>query len=373
MRNQYLKLFTVIGVLAIAISAALTPRSYPIASFMVGIGRFSDFYDNFKYAKLFPGNGSYCVAPWHLLFNQWAASRTLLDILFLLQFFAIPVLGAKIFSLQKETKGENSVWMYGLIFSYPALFGAWRGNIEVVGAYLITIAAYTAAIAPTKSPANYSIFASALLKPNLAFFSVIYIYKLKRNYIYAGVTSAFIAIALAAAFGDLEQLLKASTTCYQNYFNEYVVGHGGLLFNNSLFGLFKALSLIFQFEESTVSLIHTYGRYCTVLLLAAAAISLLRKYPIENKILIITSAYVLFNPVSADYRLSILILPTILLYNKKEKLSSLIILMAILIPKHFIWFQPDEIGTNLTLNTILNPILLLIVLANAIIHEPKRS
>jgi len=143
------------------------------------------------------------------------------------------------------------------------------------------------------------------------------------------------------------------------YNKTYIVGYSGLAFNSSMFGLLQIFGTLFKINISIIMWMF-YILSFTILLVLLRLIfkpnSIIAYYPF-----ILSSIYILINPVAADYHLLIFIFPIFIIYNNYEywqndRYTLIIITLSTLLllaPKNYIFIN------GISLQVIINPLIML--------------
>lgn len=351
----------------IVITSILDPLAYAFGNMMIGRGRFADFYDIVVVTKNYPNIGSYCVTPWHYSFYKiFDKVKINANSLFITYNFIIIMLASMVVAELKKIFKINTNLIYLLVFSYPVLFGLWRGNTEVLSFLLLFLATiYLYQQNPTKSFKWFLL--SVFTKPNYLINGVIYLSAINKKILLQGIIFIVICFLLIYSFDDPKHVLDVSSACLAKYIEAYISGDGGTLFNNSLYGLIKAtLYSLYNYHDANIISNVIYSHFTKYWWLIFSGISLfaVRKHSYEGALFIVLASFIFIYPVSADYRLATLCIPvlfmTVINYEKWE--FVIFATLVIMLPKHLIWFRLTELDVNVTLNSFVNPILLLITI-----------
>lgn len=139
----------------------------------------------------------------------------------------------------------------------------------------------------------------------------------------------------------------------------YVLGNDGLAFNSSLFGIFKIGGILVGINISTITWMFYISSAFILLALGRFIIkknAIIAYYPF-----ILSSIYILLNPIAADYHLLIFFLPIITIYNnfeywQNDKTTLQIITLStllILSPKNYLFVH------GISLQVIINPLIMI--------------
>jgi hypothetical protein len=374
--KYYLRVYLLATILLYIVSYIFAPITYPILGFLVGNGRFDDWWNTIIFLQRLPINAEFtCTVPWvftHLL-------KTGGQIFGIFYSYIIFSSIAVLLTMPAYLELKNIYGRYYsvlIVFSYPILFGFWRGNSDLF-IYGLIISFYFCFV---KQNVRLSIIycgLAILFKP----YQVFYLLTFKMSNIYKN-AYVFILGILAAVIlifiGDKEffnSTWRNLGACSTWYTKEYVVGEGGTLHNNSLWGFFKFITyfLIGDIKQVSQVLNHAsiYLTWWPLLLVVTFLCS--KKYFIlfENDKDSFSSSFfhlslliVILSPISPDYRLFFIVVCTIILLLNKIKDDMLfdyliISMLVVLLPKEFIWFQLH--GANFTTNGPINFILILFI------------
>jgi hypothetical protein len=191
------------------------------------------------------------------------------------------------------------------------------------------------------------------------------------RYLFQAGATGFLVLISLQLIGSRDVLLYIKDFQYTSdwYTKDYILGNGGLLANNSLWGLGKFI--LFQiFNTRSQEIINNVYPLFAVLSLLGITLSILivylnrKKNRLHESFSLLSVAIVLFAPTSATYKLVILMLVVVimLVLNESRESSKWVILLTItVIPKNWIWFRWPDWQLGLTLDTVINPILLILV------------
>ena len=352
--------------------------SYTIASmfnYLTGPGRFDDFFNPIAYSQKDLGQmSSFTLSPLAIYFAK-ACSISPVASLFL--FIGISLL-IWFYCIRKILPKYLIV---PLLFSYPILFSISRGNYEITISGLIFLAIIFLYFTNLKNKYTFALIMITLgasLKPTcILFYFLIPINEmLKKWYIFVvfGVLNLMIIYAL---YPSLTMYYQSMQFTLMAYYNDYIIGGGGSMFNNSLWGLVKIFYLYFggyknQFElVQNLNLWYGFYKYINLLSIALLVLLVINSKNILNKIGLVTIATILLNGISADYKVIYMLIYVCLLINylkTSEKVDNKIFFIIIasilvIIPKHFLFIREFKIfGDSFTIQSIINPILLISIL-----------
>jgi len=286
--------------------------------------------------------------------------------------------------------------VYATIFlstMHPILFAFARANPDM----WVLIATCVAGIALIRGK-NWVVavmfgLMSALKFPFLLFGLIFLFRKDFKNLALQGVITivAFFIPLFAKPWGLMEQI-NVFNTIVARYYQDYVIGDAGMMFNVSLFGLEKPLLYLLQGDKLvTASQAQDVAiAALTLQLVSLILISiLLLAIPIyhhkrSNKVLSDqlsssqeTDLYLvfflflallecLFPQIAAEYRLAQLVVIVALLFSVKsrflENRFNLIILVLVFLPKHFLVISfPAGVANIVTISSLISPVLLVIL------------
>jgi hypothetical protein len=190
-------------------------------------------------------------------------------------------------------------------------------------------------------------------------------------------------------WGILDQI-NVFNVILARYYQSYVIGDAGMLFNVSLFGLEKPLmyllqgnSLLTADQARDVAIAALTVQIVSVILLSILllAISIYQRIKSSNSSINQTSSssetdlylvfflflglvQCLFPQIAAEYRLAQLVVIVALLYSVKSRFLedrlNLILLTLIFLPKHFLVISfPAGVANIATISSLISPVLLI--------------
>jgi hypothetical protein len=287
-----------------------------------------------------------------------------------------------VFAIWKATRN-----VYATVFfstAHPVVFAFVRGNPDM----WVLIATCIAGIALIRGKiwvvAVMFGLMSALKFPFLLFGLIFIVRKDFRNLaLQAIVTIAAFLLPLTAKPWSIPDQINVFNVIVARYYQGYVIGDAGMLFNVSLFGLEKPLMYLLQGNSL---LTPTQARDVAVAALTVQIVSvvllsvLLLAVPVYQRIksrktsvnqisssteidlylaffLFLALLQCLLPQVAAEYRLAQLVVIVALLYSVKsrflEDLSNLVILSLIFLPKHFLVISfPAGVANIVTVSSI---------------------
>ena len=289
---------------------------------------------------------------------------------------------------------RNPLFSLLLVFSHPIIFIVGRGNPDILLCILFSLFI----ILQSKNKELLSATVLSLMiatKLPLVIFVTIFLYRRQLKGFVLAPTLATIFFFGSLTFRPfvVSEQFATFRIVTDRYFRDYVIGDGGTLFNNSLFGLIKSLFyLIFGSSLDSVSdlveMNTNLSRYYWGLILVL--IFLFLTYLISNLggkksfstsfllkgiqeidwseiLFVLTILFILIPNISAEYRLGFLIVSFAGLYSRNSSLLArkefLALFFITLIPKHFIIFEDSlQVFGTFTFASIINPTLLLTLL-----------
>ena len=280
-----------------------------------------------------------------------------------------------------------------LLTLHPILFTFTRGNPDM----WVLIATCIAGIALIRGK-NWVVavmfgLMSALKFPFLLFGLIFLIRKDLKNLALQGVITivVFFLPLFGKPWGIMEQI-NVFNTMVARYYQQYVIGDAGMMFNVSLFGLEKPLMYLLQgnslltvdqardvaITALTVQIVSLI--LLSVLLLAVPVYQRIKASKISDKqlsssseidlylvfFLFLALLQCIFPQIAAEYRLAQLVVIVALLYSVRSKFLedrlNLVILALIFLPKHFLVISfPAGVANILTISSLISPVLLIIL------------
>lgn len=338
---------------------------YPIISFMVSpIGSLDDFRNPLIYApKLFNDNIGVGFTPIQVVIYEFLNNFSFKQSYIFSTILSLVVLAIAIKKFAKKYR-----FIYIVLFSYPILFCLSRGNNDIwlIGPLLI----YYSNLIEKKYKISAVILSLVTsVDPLFSIYSIFLMQRRKIKYwiIYAVFSLAFYAFpVLIYGKNPIIEILSIFKQ-YLDYNSGMIVGNGGLLFGNSFVGFIKSILLITNITSTSISIIANIQNIVLIILFPIL-VFLFPKLNNENKsmkyiYMMITSIMVLYFSASPDYKLIFFIpsLLQIILDGQKEDMKFFILIQFLFIPKHFIWFTYELNPTGFTLNSLINPAILIIL------------
>lgn len=362
-----------------------SPFTYPILLLLTGNGRFNDWWLTLggvsNYPKVIDG---ICTIPW--IYAYFLIKMNMYFGVFISHIiYLVTSLSIIFLSYKKLNISFDRTTSFLLIFTYPILFGFWRGNSDFL-IYGLILASYFYG-------ANYSYTGSLLyLGSAIAFkpYQIFLLLAFKLRILWDNIIIIILGILIVIFFiyiannnffiSSYKEILK----CGAWYNKEYAVGDGGTLHNNSLWGLFKLVVYYFYNNGVQAKIIESMSIYLQIwpLLLIGAFLTLnsfVRLFTSDTngfstKFFLICLLIPLLSPIVPDYRLFFInVCLIVCLTNKMAENICLkfvvSILLFILIPKEFRWFALN--GAWFTPNGALNCIAMLILLVYIVVKNIK--
>jgi len=396
------KLFKQIGIFSIASQALLYLFSqygagYQLFNYMfLSTGRFDDLRNGIVQNKYFfspelldiKGFASVASPPmiflWHI-YEIFVKTESALIISLILTYL---VLALVVWLATKDILATIF-----LLTLHPILFAFARANPDM---WVLT-ATCIAGIALIRGK-NWVVavmfgLMSALKFPFLLFGLIFLFRKDFKNLALQGVITVvvFFLPLLGKPWGIMEQI-NVFNTIVARYYQDYVIGDAGMMFNVSLFGLEKPLMYLLQgnslltadqardvaIAALTVQIISLI--LLAVLLLAVPVYQHVKTSKASDKqlssssetdlylvfFLFLALLQCLFPQIAAEYRLAQLVVIVALLYSVKsrflENRLNLILLTLIFLPKHFLVISfPAGVANIVTISSLISPVLLIVL------------
>jgi hypothetical protein len=341
---------------------------YPLTHFLIERGRFDDFFNSVNLARQLPSaESSYILSPGTIFIFRMIDS-SIADYAFLAYNAAvIYILWSALTDFKLST--NNKV---GVLFTYPLVFAVCRGNAE-----LLTFSLLLKSLAQLHQGnlrgALTILLISMYIKPTSAIWLIVFpAIKVMKEWR----VLVFFAYAISVSILQIDSnpilFFDKYGSMLKNYELAYVFGSGGDLFNNSLWGLIKSVAyydvILDKAHGVSIKQLFRFQLFLVALMTIVIFYLLAKSY---RKDLVIFSAALaliptLISPVSPDYRLVYFIVPLVFLL-KKAGLSKLDWLLGsnvllILAPKHFIQFTHITDGNVITIQSLANPVLLVVLI-----------
>jgi hypothetical protein len=361
-------------------------HGYQTWSFLTSnFGSFDDFYgDRFEKLGDYYHWREYTQAPITNIigkFFYFIPERSSIVVFTLINVLVI------IFILNTIKIKNTNMNIFLVIVSYPFMFALFRGNNDI---YLLS---WLLIILFFHLNQRYLIvgFLTGLmigLEPITVLFVLVLIinYRFKQMSMYF--MGAGIALILPLFYGEKNlskyyEIAKSFTSDY--YFPNMVLNNGGLLFNNSLFGLIKYIFFQLRINEGLTMteisenvsnyLINPYYILSIIIGITFVVFLILLSSNLD-RITVLVSMMILLPYVAAAYKL---VMMTFLLFcylnfsdlKARKNLATIMFLSLIVIPKNYIWIQFSFDPTGMTIESILNPILIFFMVISIILYSKK--
>lgn len=352
-----------------------TNTVYPIFNYLTGHGRFDDFYVSLDLASGLPSpSSSYIISPLIIFLSRVSYGHALIGhIIFLMLSMGLWIYAA-------FRVGRSPFYVFAVIFSYPVIFAISRSNHEIIASGLLLNSfiqfnwkgeSFKEQKIGNSNAIAIILFAlSVSIKPITLVFMAVYPFKeiMKYWYIFFIIFFLNIFIIDITSADGIFKYFSAYFSALDNYKIEYMIGSGGTLFNNSLFGLIKIILINLKilnpvdYKIVLSQVLSTYGLLATVTVVFSMALCFTARN-LSCKVGLLCGLVVLCPAVSADYRLLYILLYIIFIYyyNNEVNFFLLAIALLIILPKHIIYFQDYiYLGEAFTLQSTLQPLLLII-------------
>lgn len=355
-----------------------------IYSYLFKRGRFGDFDVNtlFQVLKAIPNPSIPAQFPafdilWVRVFEPH--SLLLLTCSILAGVLLPWILTLRLLSLRLKRLGVLCACL--ILFGYPFIFAFFRGN-PVIASALWCIFGVFSYLYGLKKTSIFSIILASLIHPASTPFLVIFLADSNKTFVKALFLAFLLQLACYFLIGrNLLLTLTNQFSSLEMYKTYYALMGWGDLYNNSLFIIFRlAMPLQKEFLTFLISFLPIF----LIGFILFRFLNIKSMYG-RNLATIFVGVYfvpvyvILASPVSADYKLMYLYIPIIFMLISKYYRYPFWILLGIIIPKHFIFFSsywlinyPNSLlvfsnirdihSIGITVNSLINPILLLVVL-----------
>ena len=356
-----------------ALTYHLMRPTYPILGMMVGYGRFDDWSNTIFAALKYPEVSEYiCTIPWmHVpifkLLHKYLSPFNIY-IVYITAFLATLV---PIYRFLKIKIGSLNSLL--ILFTYPIIFSFWRGNTDLI-IFSLILNSLIYLINGNNSKSLKFLWVAATFKPFVVFYILLFHPKiLLKNIKLITLLMVLSIIVIYSVNINFLESLTDFTLCAKKYTDEYIIGESGSLHNNSIWGLFKFINYIYFVDTdlilTSVNKYSFYPRFSALIILISYFF--IRNFvtifneSLVNNIFILNILMAFLLPISPDYRLYLVSLSMIMIvigigYFDNNKFIIICLLLFILLPKHFIWYEFT--GVNFTINTPINAISLFILL-----------
>ena len=296
-----------------------------------------------------------------------------------------------VYFIWKITRNIGALIFFSTV--HPVLFAFARGNPDM----WILIATCIAGISLIRGK-NWVVavmfgLMSALKFPFLLFGLIFIVRKDFKNLaLQVVITIAAFLLPLTGKPWSIPDQINVFNVIVARYYQAYVIGDAGMLFNVSLFGLEKPLMYLLQGNSLlTASQAHDVAiGALTVQIVSLILLSgLLLAVPIYHRVksrkasgsqsgsssdtdlylvffLFLALLQCLFPQIAAEYRLAQLVVIVALLYSVRsrflENRFNLIVLTLIFLPKHFLVISfPAGVANIVTISSLISPVLLIVM------------
>lgn len=215
----------------------------------------------------------------------------------------------------------------GLIGSYPVLFAIDRGNFEVVVFLFFAGFMWCLKTGRSWTAALLLSVAIALKGTPLPFAGLFVVRKQWRQLILClSLTACWTLSGLQILHPPATASLRAFVRNLDYYSNIYVKGEGGWAFGHSLYGGIRGFASLVGGAEAREAVARALAEPFVLLgsisLIAVFAFLALRPGPLWRRTTEATAALLLLSPVSADYRLLLMLVPLSLFLAEPDELRS---------------------------------------------------
>lgn len=354
----------------------------------ISIGRFDDFINGVIQAHLY-------FSPELLTkvgFSQVASPITITYYLFWQNFvhsfedvYVVLIILWLFYVYLLKKLSKNLILSILLGLTYPILYLFGRGNPDIFAGFIMMFA-FMCVLKKYRTLAYILFGVLGAIKIPYILFGIVYLlssYGFKRIYIHTIILfssfSFFFFMPLLQRPWSVSSQLVVFNRIVDQYFSDYVVGDAGLLHNSSIFGALKSLfyltgipdiTTVVQARDFSATLITIH--YIIVLILAI----FLAGYWFKTKLAFpfipeknlplafyLTGLGLVWLPqISADYRLALLIPCISLLWRTESKILNdklgIFLLFILLLPKHFLYWKFSFHESGVTINTLLNGVIL---------------
>lgn len=348
---------------------------YPIGDFLVGVGIFDDFYNSIGLAHEMPNpKSSYMLSPFMIFLSRIMRDSPLIS--------HISFLGFGVLIWVISIRGLNLKWLtlIPLLISYPIILGVFRSNPIFIAAGLVLMSlAFAFGKKENHRIGIILMCVATTIHPSCLIFLLAFpLNKIRENYLVYIIFFVFnvLIIFVTQKSGFINYLYDYQSSLIK-YKYDYVIGGGGTLFNNSLYGLIKALTVNFSNDRDVyvdkLNYVESIYNYFSLLIFVLMSATLVMSSSWLKKIGSIALLSVLVPQISADYKLEFVLIFLIFLiysianglieFNKNNKILFFTLLLLI-IPKHIVFFRNyfDSHQEYFTSQSYLNPIIIAICL-----------
>jgi hypothetical protein len=355
---------------------------YPIFRFLTSeIGTFDDlrnplyfatnYYKNYPNGGINPGNPiEYLYTPFQVAFYSFFSH---FPFRFSLIFLTLVTCGV-LFSCIYFYCRTQTLLLLG-VFSYPLIFAVSRGNDDLWLVTILLIALTTLKFGNLRS-AGFLFAVLVSFDPLLLIFLIPFLKSMYRRFLVSFTACSIALFLIPLAYFKRSPLVAIQDLflSYADYRDGYVAGNGGLLMGNSFTGVFKSLYLWLSganMSHSFSTLISILGLLLELTLCGVIFLRAKKDSFDSGNLILLVCILTLFGGAGADYKLLYFIVPFVFIWGKKgTSLSVVPVLICILvIPKHWVWWTFVFDSSGFTINSIINPIILFILISSLLLRR----
>lgn len=339
-------------------------------------GSFDDFYgDRFEQLGGYNHWRDGTLPPVAIIIGKlfyFIPDRSALAVFVLLNTFLISIL---IVILSNKQKTNELLTL--TLFSYPFLFALFRGNNDI---YLLSFLLAIFLLYRQGQTILSAILLGILgaLEPLMfLFFPLYFIHSAKKIKFFVIFVITYALSWYSPAFHgerNISNYFKIASNHSKDYFDWMVIHDGGLLFGNSLFGLLKSIYYFTFFRDSVdtefvsiafqSSLIFNFYFYLACSLGLYLTYLIFREKDFKVQLVLLSCMIILLPYVSALYKFVLFLFNILVILsdskNNSKRLSHIVLILILInIPKNYIWFTFPFNPVGVTLESLVNPILIL--------------
>jgi hypothetical protein len=350
---------------------------YQIWSYLTsGEGSFDDFYgDRFEQLGGYNHWRDGTLPPVAIIIGKlfyFIPEESALVVFVLLNVFLATLL-IVILSNKQETNELLTI----TFFSYPFLFALFRGNNDI---YLLSFLLAIYLLYKRGETVLSAILLGVLgaLEPLMFLFSPLYFVHSRQKIKFLIIYLITYALSwYSPAFHgerDISNYFRIARKHSGDYFDWMVIHDGGLLAGNSLFGLLKTIYYFIFFRDSVdnefvaqtfqSSFLFNFYFYIACILGLYLTYLIFREKDLKVQLVLLSCMIILLPYVSALYKFVLFLFNVLVILadsrNSNRRLNYIaLILILINIPKNYIWFTFPFNPTGVTLESLVNPILII--------------
>jgi hypothetical protein len=355
---------------------------YPIFKFLTSkIGTFDDlrnplffaanYYRNYPNGGINPGNPiEYLYTPFQVAFYSFFSHFPFRFSLIFLTLVAFGVLFSCVYFYCRA----QTLLLLG-VFSYPLIFAVSRGNDDL---WLVTILLF--ALTNIKfgnlKGAGFLFAVLVSFDPLLLIFLIPFLKSVYRKFLVGFAAWSVTLFLVPLAYFKRSPLVAIQDLflSYADYRDGYVAGNGGLLMGNSFTGVFKSVYLWLSganMSHSFSTLISILGLLLELILCLVIFLRAKKDSFDSGNLILLVCILTLFGGAGADYKLLYFIIPFVFIWGKNGSPLSLVPLLicVLVIPKHWAWWTFVFDSSGFTINSIINPIILLILISSLLLRR----